>query len=192
MATGYGLIPVRKIDGGQVRVRPYVVAAADSTALLVGDVVELDGTGDVDVVTQLPIVVRATAGHVLLGSVVGFLPDPTNPYNGSIRAASTKRVVLVCDDPDAVFSVQEDAVGNVVTAANIGLMTNADIIVASGNTTTGLSGTMLDSSTASASTANCKIVGVVREPGNVAAQSTGAKLEVIILEHALRTADSVT
>jgi hypothetical protein len=51
---------------------------------------------------------------------------------------------------------------------------------------------MLDSNTAVATTANLKIVGVRPDQSNVGAQSGGAILQVIILEHALRTADSVS
>lgn len=192
MATGYGLIPIRKINGGQFFARPYVVAAANGTNMCVGDVVELDPTGDIDVATQLPLIVPGAASRTLLGVIVGFLPDPTQPYNGHYRAASTRRVVLVCDDPDVIYSIQEDAVGGVVSAANIGQMYNALVIIGTPSIVTGLSTTMLDSSTVTVSAAALKIVGVVREPGNVAAQTGGAKLEVMLLVNAIRANDSVT
>jgi len=191
MATGFGLIPVRNIRGGQaVRVRTYYVPSTDSTALLIGDAVEL--VNAMDPKSEVSVVKRATAGNALLGAVVGFLPDASLLYTGNIRAASTNRYVLVCDDPDAVFQIQEDADGGVVSAANVGAMANADIIVASGSTVTGMSGTMLDSSDAKTTTANLKIVGVKRDGTNAAAASAGAVLEVIIFEHALTTADSIT
>lgn len=186
MATGFGLIPVRRLGGGSPNIGVYTVPASDSTALLVGDVVELVNT--MDTANELKTVTRATAGNVLLGAIVGFGVDASLPYTGNIRAASTLRTVYVCDDPRAVFQVQEDAVGGSVAAASIGEMQNADIIVASGSTATGLSGTMLDSSTATTSAANLKIVGVRRDKVNVGAST--AILEVIIFEHAFTTADS--
>lgn len=190
MATGFGLKPVRKIDGGELRVRPYVIPASNSTALFVGDAVILAGGMDTD--QDLPTITQGTAAAVLLGAVVGFEPDPTQPYNGHYRPASTRRVVLVCDDPDAIFQVQEDAVGGAVSAANVGSSLNADIIVAAGDTVTGLSGHMLDSSDAAANDGQLKIVGILRDDTNAAAQSAGAILEVLIHEHALKTQDSIT
>lgn len=188
MATGFGLKPVRKLDGGELRVRPYVAAATEGSVLCVGEVVELDGA--IDSSTQLPTVKLATAGNVLLGAIVGFAADPTDPLNGDYRKASTRRIVYVCDDPDAIFQVQEDAVGGSVSAANVAVSANADIIVAAGTSTTRISGTMLDSSDAKTTTANLKIVGVMRDDTNTAAMSGGAVLEVMIFEHALRAADS--
>jgi hypothetical protein len=188
MATGFGLKAVRKIDGGELRVRPYVCAATEGSVIGIGEVVELDGA--IDSSSQLATIKLATAGNALLGAVVGFQADPTLPYTGDYRPASTRRIALVCDDPDAIFQVQEDAVGGSVSAANIAVSANADIIVSAATSTTRVSGTMLDSSTATTSSANLKIVGVLRDDVNTAAQSGGAVLEVMIFEHALRTADS--
>ncbi len=119
----------------------------------------------------------------------GLLPG-SDPYNSDYRKASTRRIVLVCDDPDAIFQIQEDAVGGSISAANIGANANADIIVSAATATTRKSGTMLDSNTAAATAANCKIVGVMNDESNTAAQSGGAILEVVIHEHALKTTDS--
>ena len=188
MATGFGGKPVRKLSGGELRTRPYVAAATEGSVLCVGEFVELDGA--IDASTGLPTVKLATAGNALLGVVVGFQPDPTDPFNGDFRKASTRRVVHVCDDPDAIFQIQEDAVGGSVSAANVAVSANADIVVAAGTSTTRISGTMLDSSTAVTTTANLKIVGILRDDVNAAAQSGGAVLEVMIFEHALKTADS--
>lgn len=188
MATGFGLVPVRKINGGQIRLKTYFVPATDATALFVGDVVELvnamDTPGEVQVVKRL-----AADTNLPVGVVVGFLPDPSLPYSVS-RPASTARYVLVCDDPDIVLQGQEDAVGGAVSAAAIGEMQNVEIITAAGSAVTGLSGTMIDSSTASTAAANFKLIGVKRDKSNAAAQATGAVLEVIFLKHALRTTDS--
>jgi hypothetical protein len=190
MATGFGAKPVRKLQGGELRTRAYVAAATEGSVLCQGEFVELDGA--IDSKTGLPTVKLATAGNALLGVVVGMEADPTDPLNGDYRKASTRRVMYICDDPDAIFQIQEDAVGGSVSAANIAVSANADIIVSAGTSTTRISGTMLDSSTATTSSANLKIVGIVRDDVNTAAQSGGAVLEVMIFEHALKTADSQT
>lgn len=191
MATGFGLRLVGRMGGGQPRVREYYVPSTDSTALFQGDVVELASTGALDPKSEVPVVTRATNGHSLLGVVVDFKPDASLPYTGSYRPASTNRYVLVCDDPDAIYEVQEDAGGGAVSAQAIGEMQNADLAVASGSTVTGLSGTMLDSSGVSAASHALKIVGVRRDGVNAGAATAGAILLVTIFEHAYKRVDSV-
>lgn len=194
MATGYGLQLVGRLDGKTPSINAYSVPASDSTALYIGDVVKLpDTTGAMNGDSTLINITQAVAGDATkLGVVVGFEPDPAHIGSANYRAASTLRTVLVCDDPEAIYSVQEDADGGAVSAANVGAMVNANIIVAAGSTVTGFSGTMLDSNTATASAADLKIIGVVQEPGNYAAKSGGAKLLVRILnaESSLVAADS--
>lgn len=195
MATGYGLRLVGRLGGGIASVRRYFVPASDSTALLEGDVVKVvDTTGAMDVPAEYITVTRAATGDPLLGAIVGFEPSAALPYTGQYRAASTARYVYVCDDPNAIYEVQEDAVGGAVSAALVGALSNADIIVASGSTVTGLSGTMLDSSTADATAQDLKILGVKQDGVNKAALSGGAVLLVRILDanHALVKTDSQT
>ena len=199
MATGFGALLVGTTHGGRARIREYYVAAGYATAMYKGDFVTLvPTTGEMNVAvdgiaanTKLGIQQAAT-GNKLLGFIVGFEPSPTALLSDNYRAASTARRVMVCDDPEAVFAIQEDAVGGAVTAALVGSMSNADIIVAAGNTRNGLSGTMLDSNTAAATGEDIKILGVLETPDNVAAQSGGAILLCKILDanHALRSTDS--
>lgn len=193
MATGFGLRLVGRIGGGRPNIQTYYVPSTDSTALFVGDVVKVvDTTGAMDPDAQVPVITRAATGNPLLGVIVGFRPDPSLPYTGKYRAASTNRYVEVCNDPNAIYEVQEDAVGGAVSAALVGAMSNADIIVAAGSTVTGLSGTMLNSDTAAASAEDLKIIGVRRDGVNAAAQTAGAILLVRILSanHAVVMTDS--
>lgn len=189
MATGFGLKAVRKLDGGEIRLQPFVIPASDSTVYGVGAPVEL--AAGVDAATGLPTIVYATAAHSLVGVIQGFEADPTQPYAGDYRPASTRRIALVSVDPDTVYQVQEDAVGGSVSAANAMAGFNADIVVSAATSTTRIDGTMLDSSTAAATSATLKIVGQLRDDVNDAAQSGGAILEVVIFEHALRQVDSI-
>ena len=192
MATGFGLKLVGRLGGGEAHCATYFVPSTDSTALYVGDVVTYAATGAMDADEQVSVVTRATAGHKLLGAIVGFKPDPSLPYTGAYRAASTARYVTVCDDPMAIYEVQEDADAGAVSAQAIAESQNADIIVAAGSTVTKVSGTMLDSSSAAATTAGLKILGVKRNAGvNAGAQTAGAILRVKIFEHALEAVDSV-
>lgn len=188
MATGFGGRVVSRLGGGDPRVREYYVPSTDATALVYGDFVKL--VNALDPKNEVSVVTRAAAGDTLLGVIVGVKPLASSPYTNT-RPASTNQYVLVCDDPNAVIEIQEDAVGGVVSAANIGEMYNADIIVAAGSTA-GDSGTMLDSSTAAATSAQLKIVGVRRDLTNSGAQTAGAILLCRIHEHALTSTDSIS
>ena len=191
MAIGFGLVPVGRLGGGKYNTHAYVIPSTEATILGRGDVVEL--AGGMDTTIDRPTIKPAVAGNALLGSIVGFMDvSAASPLTGDIPAASTRRVAIVCDDPQAIFQVQEDAVGGSVSAANVGACANADIIVSVATAATRESRTMLDSSTATASSANLKILGVKRDDANPAALSGGAILEVMIFEHALTTADSIT
>ncbi len=190
MATGTGLRPVGRIGGGTPQVRTYYIPSTNSTALFEGDVVELvNTTGVMDPKGEVQQISQFVTGHIPLGVVVGFEVDASDPYK-THRAASTNRYVKVCDDPKAIYEAQEDAVGGAVTQALIGAMTNCALIVAAGSTATGLSGTMVDSSTTTASAADVKIIGVRRDGVNAGAQSGGALLLVRLNGAAIDATDS--
>jgi len=83
--------------------------------------------------------------------------------------------VLVDDDPDHAFEIQEDSVGGALAVTDIGL--NADFINAAGNAYTKRSGAMLDTSTkATTATLPLKIIGLVPRPNN----DIGATAKVIV------------
>ncbi len=190
MATGFGMIPVRHSRGGVIRSNKYVVLASDGTALFVGDPVTLVNVMDAN--SEYPTITKYTAGNTIAGVIVGFGPDSSNQLTGNYRAASTLRNVMVCDDPDVIFQIQEDADAGVVAAADIASNYNANLnTAAAGSTVTGMSAAMLDSSTSSASAATLKIVGVKVDKVNAGAATAGAVLEVIIMEHAKTTVDSI-
>ncbi len=201
MATGFGLKPLRHRNSspynGECSV--YYIPATDTSTIGIGECVKL--VAAMDPLNEVSVVAQAAAGDALIGVVVGFASSAVGtsaiPLSGPpYRRASTACYVLVADDPDLIFQVQEDADGGVVSAANIGQHYNADIVVtsatANANTGTGMSKTMLDSSTAAATSAQLKILGVMRDKVNAGAQTGGAVLEVEILEHAKLVTDSVT
>ena len=168
MANGnapWGLIPRRhrtsETENGGLN--EYSVDAAYATALFMGDPVILSGTGDAQ---GVPGVVLATAGATnrITGVVVGFRPNPGIVALGYM-AASTGGYVLVADNPDAEYEVQEDSVGGALTTASIGL--NCDLIAAAGNTFLKRSGWMLDSSTAgTGATLQVRILGLEQRADN--------------------------
>lgn len=183
--TLFGARLIGHLSGSPInaQIRRYSVPASDGTALFVGDFVKSNGTADTD---GTPQVIQAAAGNTVRGVVVGFEPLATN-LNLTYRTASTQRYVLVCDDPHALFEIQEDSVGGDLAATAVG--GNADITVGSGSTTSGLSGMELDSSTAATTAATLRIHGLVQRADNEI--GTNAKWIVQIVEHELITSTGV-
>lgn len=172
-----GFRPVKYLSGANWngQVRKYIVPAADATALFVGDLVKLSDDAAVD---GYPAIEQAAAGDAVIGVVVGFEPVVTTFESGSssghgsvsldvpyYRAASTKRIALVVDDPNVIFEAQEDSVGEDTALASVGL--NINFIVGSGSTVTGASGMEIDSSTkATTATLPLKLMGFVQRANN--------------------------
>jgi len=158
----YGLRPVDALGSASAdfRVGRYFIPATDTTAVFVGDLVKLAGSADTD---GVPTVTQAATGNAMVGAVVSV--EPTTRESKVYREASTARYVLVADDPNQIFAVQEDSVGGAMAAADVGL--NAEITVGSGSTVTGLSGVELDSSTkATTTTHDLGIIGLLRKVDN--------------------------
>ena len=89
-------------------------------------------------------------------------PTFSNFYPGSINITQGEIIADIIDDPNQLFLIQAD---EDIEAADIGK--NADIVVGSGSTTTGLSVNELDSSTIATTAAlNLKIVGLYDSPNN--------------------------
>jgi len=104
-------------------------------------------------------------------------PTWKNYYPGSVNITQGTITADVLDDPSQLFTIQCD---EGFVQANIGK--NADVVVGSGNTTTGVSAMELDSSTIAKTAAlNLKIVGLYNVPGNEF--GTNAVAVVKINEH---------
>lgn len=133
----------RQGNGGIVRLNQYYIASALAALIFRGSVVIPTGTSK-----QITV---AAAGNKFIGVFhgVNFVDTGGNtqfkPYwptgqtlqTGSIAAAQ------IYDDPNMMFSVQASGTG--LTAANLGLL--ADLVIGTGNTTTGQSGDQLDQTT---------------------------------------------
>lgn len=156
--VAFGLEPVLP-KGGVVQTNEYYVPSSDNTALFIGDPVIIAGSGDAAGVASIT---RATAGtgNRITGVVVGFRPDSNITANG-YRAASTAAYVLVCDDPEQVYEIQDDSDGGNLAVTDIGL--NANLVAGSGSTATKRSGFELDTSTkATTATHQLRILGITQ------------------------------
>lgn len=160
-----GFKPVRYVSGAPYNgaVNEFSTAGGDSTAIFLGDPVTLSGTSQTIDGQIYADVDQAATGDIVIGVVVGV--KPVTHESTIYREASTARILYVADDPNLLFEIQEVSGGTALTAADIGL--NADFVVGSGSTSTGLSGVELDNSTeANTATLDCKIVGFVNREGN--------------------------
>jgi hypothetical protein len=123
-----GFEPVGSTSGSDYcgKTQAYAIAAADTVAVGIGDLVKRTG----EMVTidgqTYPVVAQATAGATLLeGGVIGFSPDADSFTTfRSAGAKSAPRICYLSADPYIEYEAQAD--GN-IPDASAGL--NANIIV---------------------------------------------------------------
>ncbi len=169
--TPFGLRPDRKVSGQpwSSAANIYNIPSAYGSNLFPGDPVIPTGTSDAN---GIPNVTLATAagGAYLGGSMVGIVQagEPIVTITRDLpvyHQASTQGYILVADDPELLFLVQEDGLGGAL-GANAS-SANVDLISGSGSTTTGQSGWLLDSSTvATTATLQCRLMWPLRQADN--------------------------
>lgn len=202
--TGFGMRPVRYRSGAAWTgaINWYYVPAADGTAMFRGDPVKSNAAGAATGLSApmgYPECIQAAAGDLLRGVVIGFSAIPpsdalpkalaastTDPGLINYRPASTEMWAAVIDDPDVIFEIMEDGLASSLDENDIGK--NADIAVTAGSTSTGVSKTLLDSSTAATTTAQLRIIGLAKSAkGSYALDDNTAGnanvFEVYINEH---------
>jgi hypothetical protein len=157
----------------------YTVPASDATALYVGDPVKLATGGDATTGTKLQVT-RAAAGDAIVGVVIGVGVNRLNlNIDGQVRPASTLQDVLVCDDPKAIFEVEES--NGTLTAANIGK--NINHAVGTPSATMARSGATIDVATlATTATLTFKMLGFTTRFDNDFT-SASAKVLVAVNNH---------
>lgn len=148
-----------------------IIPSGNNTATFVGDAVK---TADLDAARinggpyALPVI-QAAATDPIFGVVMGFQQHTVASgmdLGRRHRPAATAMYCLVKPaHPLDIYRIQADDVGETLALASIG--TNADIVVGSGSTITGLSAMELDSNTAAATAGlQLNIVGFLDVPSN--------------------------
>ena len=166
-----GLVPVSYLNGAPYngQARRYYVPVGNATALYVGDPVTLTGDGDTRGVAAVSI---GVAGSAVIGVIVGVvvasagnsLVGATLDLNRRSLPVSTEGYVLVCDDPNVLFEVQEAAT-TPFTSADIGY--NCNFLIAAGATTNSDSGTTTAVAvSANTATLNLKLMGLSQREDN--------------------------
>lgn len=171
-----GLIPYRRTTGEPFNAGTniYYVPSSVASNIFIGDpVTYLTAAADAN---GIPAVTLATAGssNNILGSMVGIVNggDPIVPITRDLpiyHQASTGGYILVADDPDTLFEVQEN--GNMGAQAP---NRNVNLVSGTGSTVTGYSGWQLNSSTlATTNTLQMRVIRMLQQADNVA--GTNAK-----------------
>lgn len=187
-----GFTPVRHLNGmpWNGKARMYSVPVGNAAAIFKGDAVK--SAGSADATGKYASIAQAAAGDAIRGVVIGFSDQPfisvdTGNLYRNYCPATTAMYALVVDDPDVIFEIQEDNVGNDMTADMVGLST--DIAVGSGDTANGKSSMQLDSSDTGTAAGQCKLLGVSNKEDN--ALGTDCKWDVLIIEHEMRLSTDV-
>ncbi len=167
-----GFSPEQYLNGapwnGQARM--YSIDAAYNTALYIGDPVISGGSADVNGVPN--IVLGAATGAlrgviVGLGTSEGITVNPDN-LNRVYKPANEAAVwyAMVVDDPNVIFSVQEESNGTQLAATEVGLNTISKAGTGNGY----VSGWMIPSATgatpATTATLQLRLLGLKRVLGN--------------------------
>lgn len=173
--AAYGFRPARHLKGGTIRAWENTIASGYNTAIYAGDLVTLAADGTIT---------RASAGSVPYGVFDGVLyTTGTNEvvfsYYWPASTVASNIKAFVYNDPSIVFRCYDDADSDFLTAADVG--TSADIVVGTANTAYGFSGMMLDTSNASATAGQLKILGKVDTPGNDWGTANGDQVEIEVI-----------
>lgn len=134
-----GLSPVRHLTSGPYngQANLYAIPAANTNGFAIGDPVI--STGEGGSASGIPYVDLAAATGAIRGVIVGISDQPygmakiDNP-NSIVRPAAAQTsdwYVLVVDDPNVLFEVQEVSGGTPLAATAIGL--NANLVVGTNN-----------------------------------------------------------
>jgi hypothetical protein len=164
----FGLRPLGNLSAtGAQKQYAYEIEDNQSGAIFQGDLVTLDGGYVVKYDSTLHTVALGVFNGVQYVDPTSGKPTFKNFYPGSVNITTGVISASVVDDPNQLFLIQAD---EDVVQADVGL--NANIAYTAGSTTTGVSGTELDSSTiANTATLVLKVVGFYDAPNNIRAEN---------------------
>ena len=176
----FGLRPLGNLSAsGSQKQYGYEIADNQAGAIYQGDLVTLkDGY-----ILQFDPSSHTAAVGVFNGC--NYI-DPTtgkptwkNYYPGSVNITQSKITADVLDDPNQLFLIQNDGTS---VAANYGK--NADVVVGTGSTTTGVSANELNTGTIATTAAlNLKIVGLWDVPNNAIGEFAVVVVKIGVIRH---------
>lgn len=159
-----GLKPSRYVSGGPYNgaVNRYYIPASDTNAAVyIGGLVKL--TGGADAAGVPAVTGNVATGNPVVGVVVAV--EPHKDHSAIYRVNSTERYVLVCDDPDVLFEVQEDGTSAATVAGATAQLTG----FTSGSSSTGLSAIEISTTNISETSDtddDVRLIQLVQRPDN--------------------------
>lgn len=180
-----GLQPLEYLDGSPYngKARMYCIPSTDTNAYAIGDPVVMAGSADAAGVSTI-VLATAGTGNIVLGAIVGM---GGSKYGGPgaipgalettvIPATKTRDYyVLVSDDPNIVYEIQEVSGGTALAAAQVGL--NANLIA--GTNTGYVSGWEVDNSgEATGATLQVQLLGLVQRSDNAFGEHAKWKVRI--------------
>ena len=169
-----GFTPVGYINGSpwNGKARLYAVAAAYSgAALYIGDpVISAGGATASGVPTiALAAITNGVRGVIVgMGVAEGLMANPKN-LDSTYRPAATQSTdwyVMVADDPNIIFEVQEHSNGTALAATEIGMNTDSWLGTGNGYVSGWQLGSASDQTPVVTATLQCKLLGLARKPNN--------------------------
>lgn len=158
-----GFVPACDANGRRYvgKGNQYYKGTAANTVIAKGDRVVRVQTTDP---AGFPEIVKAAANAACTGVVVGFNVNVTDLHKLCMTATDTG-YLMVEDDPNILYRIQEDSVDGSLDFDAVGQFINP-IANLDGDTQTGLSKLQLDSSTLSPSDGVCRIARLDQSPDN--------------------------
>jgi hypothetical protein len=156
---------------GSIKATLYPITVAYGTSLFRGDPIVVAAAGTAEI---------GTAGAAIMGSALGFFDVDMVPINYYVGSTATQAYVLVADDVNQEFIIQED--GDTSDLAATSVANNVNIIAGTGSSVTGESRYEIDSSSLNTTaTLNLRLIRLERIQGN--AYGDWAKWRVKINYH---------
>jgi hypothetical protein len=186
--AAFGMLPVRHLNGSAaVQIEERTILSTYAVSLYKGSPVKLGADGTVRAAANGERLCGVFLGCTYETDAAGLVISNYWPASTTLKTGTTAYARITVD-PDIIYIVQCD---EALTLAELG--NSADFVATGadgyddGNTTTQTSEAMLDSSTASTTTAQLQILQAYRIPDNAITDAYPI-VEVIISEHQLRAA----
>ena len=151
MANVTGKKGLRPINQPYGNIRCNYYQATTGNAWYMYQPVDLDANG------RVVSAVAGSAGHYLLGSIIGMADDSFGPIPGAdsgyipafpaMTGSGGFVNILVADDPGQYFIIEEDTGGSALDAQSIGSAAVHTFLATTGSTVSGIANAVLDRST---------------------------------------------
>jgi len=194
-----GLLPLEQ-PYGTVR-KSYYRLTTSAVAVYIGQPMDLDGQGQV-----VPALSSTLGTAIMIGPCLGFSSDSRGKMGlpnamslitqAAYLPAATDAYVLIADDPNQIFTIQEATSGTALSSANVGNSINFGYLrtgLTSGSTVTGYSQAELrrDGVSATAGSGTLMLIGLadnMNSDGTYNSVGDYAKWRVRIQNHRLQNA----